>query len=452
MKRIYSAAVAALLLLLGGCADNRDNGDLADKWDNADKWDLVPQKVTLHARAALPASSTRICFGDSSDGRRPLFWEGSERIAVTEFADGTPSLNRNIAAEELAPADDGSSASFSVALDPLAASSYSYTAVMPADCAAVGDDGLVNFTLAAQQHPSASSPDPAAMPMVARSLLSTKQGGVSAFVFGAVAACGHMTLRNGVPEGERLVSVSFTAPEKCLAARFDYDAESGGLLNVEDETDTIEIFAPSDVDEVQDVWFSLLPVGEVREFSVRVTTDKSEYVRTVTIADDDEPLVFSAGVVSSFGVDMAPAAEDEPPFEPSQSTIVCTPDASGSTIVEGGAGGVLEVAYSQAAGTAGVLSTESSGQFAIEGVNDVRITGMSLRLKASDVPATVIVSVMSDAGMQMPQSIVLTDGGFANCELLLNASTVEDARSLTVTVRNVTAERLEIGALALFTL
>jgi len=209
----------------------------------------------------------------------------------------------------------GRAATFSVSLPVVAADEYVYTAVYPAvNYVAADNDDPSNFkiVLPARQTPAAASFDPNADLMIAKPVPFATQPTQMAFQFHRVAALAKMTL-SGITAGEAIAAVEFST-RKTIAGGC-YADMTLGVVNTYGYSgqafDTIELDMLGAVATgADDIWFTVLPceLPEGDTFSVKVTTDKATYYKTVVIPADRDLNFISAGL-STFSVSDLTRAE-----------------------------------------------------------------------------------------------------------------------------------------------
>uniref|UniRef100_UPI0040562278 hypothetical protein n=1 Tax=Alistipes sp. TaxID=1872444 RepID=UPI0040562278 len=186
---------------------------------------------------------------------------------------------------------------------------YKYVAVYPASgYVSATNINEATLTLPAEQNAVSGSYDPDADLMVSMPVTTTAQPAeVQPMRFTRLAAVVKMTVK-GLAEGETIEKVEFTANDKNLAGTINADLANPHEFSVKEGISTVSVATAS----TGDVYFTVLPTtleaGDT--YSVVVLTNKYLYVKEGVIPAE-KSLVFQAGMVSRFGVNMTDVAPSE---------------------------------------------------------------------------------------------------------------------------------------------
>ena len=238
-----------------------------------------------------------------TSGETPVFaWGENETFAVLEQTDALAAAT----SVTYAKVDGKAHITAEFASNP-GKESYDYATIYPAS-GYVSATGLDKATLGlpAVQTMAEGSYDPNADLMVSEVVTANAQPTEAQMVrFTRMAAVVKMTLKNFTLEaGDQVEQVIFTAEGKSLAGKVSTDlsdphkftvAEGAGIDNV-----TVNTTSSTDV------YFTVLPttLEAGNSYTVTVLTNKKIYIKPGTIPADNS-LVFKAGMVTRFGVNMA---------------------------------------------------------------------------------------------------------------------------------------------------
>lgn len=324
---------------------------------NVTELEQEPKKAASSAEKLYPVHfvaeeiETRTMFGEAvTDGSAtsyPTLWtENDSKIAV--------SLNlNNFRGADVVPAEDFKSATFDTEFPQSEVTApYVFYALSPFSAAvgATSSHGGWHFNIPTEQTPLASSCDEAAQVLVSsQEAASVADFSNVVFHFSHVTAYGKMTLKNmSLPEGATVQSIDLTASVP-FAGRFYYSYEGEAL---EESSSSRTVTLKPDhitIDETgtsSEIWFACAPADlSGGTFKVDVNTSAGVLSRTVDIAEGK--LVFKAGRISKFGVNMTSAQ-----FTPTADRWVLVTDAS---TLE--AGDEIIIANSATAGAAYAIST-----------------------------------------------------------------------------------------------
>ena len=182
---------------------------------------------------------------------------------------------------------------------------YRYAVVHPASGYVAAENiNAVTLALPSEQKMAEESYDPNADLMVSMVVDAPTQPTETQLLrFTRLAAVAEMSISNlGIGAGEQIERVEFTAAGKALAGKIIADLDNPHEFAVSEGVNTVSVATTS----ANKVYFNLLPTtleaGDT--YSVAVVTDKKVYAKAGTIPDD-KSLVFEAGMVARFGVNMA---------------------------------------------------------------------------------------------------------------------------------------------------
>lgn len=243
---------------------------------------------------------------DTPDGKPVFAWGENETFAVLEQTDDLAEAS-SVAYEKV----DGK-ANITATFDANdGQESYNYVTVYPAS-GYVSAESLASATLSlpAVQTMAEGSYDPNADLMVSKVVTTSAQPTEAQMVsFTRMAAVVKMTLKNFTLEsGDEVEQVIFTAEGKKIAGTVTADLDAPHKFTVAEGVDNVTVNTTSS----SDVYFTVLPTtleaGDA--YTVTILTNKKLYIKQGTIPAK-KSLVFEAGMVTRFGVNMAGVAASE---------------------------------------------------------------------------------------------------------------------------------------------
>lgn len=287
MKKIFKnlALVAAAAMGFTAC-QKEIQGEIPVK-DNT-------VQVTFVAGSADTKTSV------DTSGEQPVFaWGENEKFAVLEQTDALAAAT----SVTYAKVDGKANITAEFAANP-GKESYDYVTIYPAG-------GYVNATaldkatlsLPAVQTMAKGSYDPAADLMVSEVVSVNAQPAEAQMVrFTRLAAVVKMSLKGlGLEAGDQVEQVIFTAEGKSLAGTVTADLADPHAFTVAEGVDNVSVNTTSS----SDVYFTVLPAtleaGDA--YTITVLTGKKIYIKKGTVPEG-KSLVFEAGMVTRFGVDM----------------------------------------------------------------------------------------------------------------------------------------------------
>ncbi len=255
------------------------------------------------ARSVVVKFETEAATRTSVDtsGDEPLFaWSDAESFVALEQTDAlaeATSVNYKLA--------DGKAcidAEFAVNAGK---DEYRYGVVYPASGYVSAENlGAVTLALPAEQTMAEESYDPNADLMVSLPVTTTEQPTETQLLrFTRLAAVAKLSISNlALGADEQIERVEFTADGKALAGKIVADLDDPHAFAVNKGVSTVSVAATTS----DAVYFNVLPTtleaGDT--YSVAVVTDKKVYAKAGSIPEG-KSLVFEAGKVSRFGVNMA---------------------------------------------------------------------------------------------------------------------------------------------------
>lgn len=261
--------------------------------------------VDNNVTVSFVAEQTRTTVDTS--GSAPLFsWSDNETFAVLEQTDALAQAT-SVAYAKV----DGKAkidAQFPINADK---GEYKYIAIYPANGYTAAEN-ISNATLAlpSAQSMAEGSYDPNADLMVSWPVVTAAQPTEAQYLrFTRLVAVAKMTINNlNLTEGEVVEKVEFTANGKALAGSIAANLENPHEFTVSEGVSSITVATNS----ASDVYFTTLPAtfaaGDA--YSVVVTTNKNTHTKQGVIPAE-KSLVFEAGNVSRFSVNMADAVATE---------------------------------------------------------------------------------------------------------------------------------------------
>lgn len=311
MRNLFKSSmfIAVAAMAFAGCT-KEDTGNVSEATGN---------KITVNANAYAPETETRTVIGDKTEqGTRPVYWnDENEAIAIVEFADNT--RGAAIKTGEYTLSEDKKNANFQFELtENTSASAFDYYALYPYSVWSedlMTNKECISFKFPAAQTPSATSVDPNASVLFAKSMGHIAQPSALNLSFQHVAAYAKMTITGLAVEPDEVVkSVTFSSTDKNLAGTYKYFHETPETSSISGTsynsiTANVEGLV-SDASQDFTVWFACLPTTIGDTFSVSVKTGTNTYIREVTVPSENV-LEFVAGQISAFTVDMSSATSAE---------------------------------------------------------------------------------------------------------------------------------------------
>ena len=290
MRRISYLLMLAIGMV--ACSDN-------DKVPTPTPQPTPPDNVEkLTHTITITAPETRVHL---SDDQTHAEWDKTGEYIMVYESIGT---QRTAVSSDEGMVSNGK-ASFTATFDKSAAAEYRYDAIYPASAVKGESGGYPVVEVPEVQYPTATSFDGNADVMVALPQVRSSQPDAMELRFKHFVAFAKMTL-TGLPESEKISSVSFSMDYYPLTGRFQIDLDEAifyGYTQYQDHV-TVQYATPVAVDTP--IYFAITPtyLFAGSSFTVSVTTDKASYERTVTIPDERH-LFIERGQLAVFSVDMS---------------------------------------------------------------------------------------------------------------------------------------------------
>ena len=223
-------------------------------------------------------------------------------------------------------------ASFSVALPVKTGTSFRYATLHPKAAYVTSSNtnlAAIKFEVPDIQLPTATSFDPDADILVSKTITTEAQPTSLSLQFGRIIAIGKMRLTNLAVESDETISdITFTAPGKVVTGRGKFNFETGRILTdqwgyVGEGKDYVSmLYDGIAASAAFDAWFTCAPLSIAADetFTVKVTTSRGTYTRSVTIPAGGG-LNFTLGDLTTFSVNMATAEFIPAVTDPSIFTI-----------------------------------------------------------------------------------------------------------------------------------
>ena len=223
-------------------------------------------------------------------------------------------------------------ASFSVALPVKTGTSFRYGNLHPKAAYVTNSNtnlAAIKFIVPDIQLPTATSFDPDADILVSKTITTEAQPTSLSLQFGRIIAIGKMRLTNLAVESDETISdITFTAPGKVVTGRGKFNFETGRILtdqwgySGEGKDYVSMLYDGIAASAAFDAWFTCAPLSIAADetFTVKVTTSRGTYTRSVTISASGG-LNFTLGDLTTFSVNMATAEFIPAVTDPSIFTI-----------------------------------------------------------------------------------------------------------------------------------
>ena len=223
-------------------------------------------------------------------------------------------------------------ASFSVALPVKTGTSFRYATLHPKAAYVTNSNtnlAAIKFIVPDIQLPTATSFDPDADILVSKTITTEAQPTSLSLQFGRIIAIGKMRLTNLAVESDETISdITFTAPGKVVTGRGKFNFETGRILtdqwgySGEGKDYVSMLYDGIAASAAFDAWFTCAPLSIAADetFTVKVTTSRGTYTRSVTISASGG-LNFTLGDLTTFSVNMATAEFIPAVTDPSIFTI-----------------------------------------------------------------------------------------------------------------------------------
>ena len=255
-----------------------------------------------------------------------------ETLKVLEQVDAEPLKLNALDNDGYTKDPTSGKASFSVALPVKTGTSFRYATLHPKAAYVTNSNtnlAAIKFIVPDIQLPTATSFDPDADILVSKTITTEAQPTSLSLQFGRIIAIGKMRLTNLAVESDETISdITFTAPGKVVTGRGKFNFETGRILTdqwgyVGEGKDYVSmLYDGIAASAAFDAWFTCAPLSIAADetFTVKVTTSRGTYTRSVTIPASGG-LNFTLGDLTTFSVNMATAEFIPAVTDPSIFTI-----------------------------------------------------------------------------------------------------------------------------------
>lgn len=263
--------------------------------------------IRFYARETL----TKTVFGDLTDGKYPILWQGTDYINIS-YKMGNSTM------ASVSPLIDGKTAEFTLLGAPTAGDEPGnvYYALSPA----AAQEKPINYslnrwqlTIPASQTPFAGSVDPSAQILFSRYDAGEVSPTSVPFEFEHVTAYGLLSFSNlSLDAGEVISSVTLTAAVKWVGTWFYYvkDYDSDGVGPVDYPAGTTAPLSKSayydlviTTSSFSGIWFACAPVDlQNKTLTAQITTNLGTYTKAVTFPTGRG--TFLPGYVARFSINM----------------------------------------------------------------------------------------------------------------------------------------------------
>lgn len=314
-----------------------------------------PADSTVVVNFVAPSAETKTSVNTSGDV--PSFaWNENETFAVLEQTDALSAASSVTYKKEDGKANITAEFAANAGKDE-----YKYVTVYPA-CGYVSAENISAATLClpAVQTMAEGSYDSNADLMVSEVVTTSSQPTEAQMLrFTRLAAVVKMSLKNfAVEQGDKVQSVIFAAEGKALAGNVVADLAAPHEFSAGETVSSVTVATES----AGDVYFTVLPetLEAGQAYTVTVLTNKKLYIKQGTIPAE-KSLVFEAGMVTRFGVNMAGVA-------PSDKWVLVR-DAS--TLAEGDVVAIVAKDYDKALSTKLYSNASETSTSAKRGLADI---------------------------------------------------------------------------------
>ena len=262
---------------------------------------LNPQEKTFSVTAEVSVPQTRTAISPDGDSYKPT-WTAGDRIGVVEKAAAT----KVYASDALAAAAE--SASFAVTMTESSASAYTYCAVYPYGAfKTTADLNALVCTLPAEQSPATmtsfdGNADILVSELVARS--SQPVDGKLAFSMRRLSATGMVSFKNlQLMSGEKVTAYTIKTAVPMAGTVTVNPADAELAFAATQIANSVKVTLPEAQEGDFTSCFTCLPctLAAGTEYEVTVHTTLRNLTKTAVV---NTPLVFTAGKVMEFGVNM----------------------------------------------------------------------------------------------------------------------------------------------------
>ena len=291
MKHVVNILTLALVVVLVACQKD------------VNEYNTTTEEVTITFVAEPEATRTTV----DTSGDTPRFsWDEDEKFVVLEQTDKLAEATSVVYANVDGKANITATFNLNKGKDV-----YRYATIYPESGFVEAEDiSSVKLRLPVNQTMAAESYDPMADLMVSKVVEKDAQPTTAQLLqFTRLAAVVKMSIVGlNIAADEEVMSVTFSAEGKDIAGTISADLAEPHNFTVVDGESSVSITTASQ----NEVYFTLLPTTLVAgdKYTVTVTTTENSYVKS-GVVPEDRSLIFAAGMVTRFGVDMSSAVKSE---------------------------------------------------------------------------------------------------------------------------------------------
>lgn len=291
MKHVVNILTLALVVVLVACQKE------------VNEYNTTTDEVTITFVAEPEATRTTV----DTSGDTPRFsWDEDEKFVVLEQTDKLAKSTSVVYANVDGKANITATFNLNKGKDV-----YRYATIYPESGFVEAEDiSAVKLRLPVNQTMAAESYDPTADLMVSKIVEKDAQPTTAQFLqFTRLAAVVKMSIVGlNIAADEEVIRVTFSAEGKDIAGTISADLAEPHNFTVVDGESSVSITTASQ----NEVYFTLLPTTLVAgdKYTVTVTTTENSYVKS-GVVPEDRSLIFAAGMVTRFGVDMSSAVKSE---------------------------------------------------------------------------------------------------------------------------------------------
>lgn len=265
---------------------------------------FVPENkmIDITIIAGSAASRTHL---ENPDGTKVLWNQTGDALQVLQQIVGEGNAE-NALAENPTVSSDGLTADFTASfVENTTAAGFNYWAILSQNFVENNNNDLTNYkiVLPENQSPIAGTFDPKADMLISKIVPSANQLTNLSLNFHRPIAIVRLQLK-GIVEGEKIQMVQFSTKDVSIIGHSYYNLQTNEMVKIGyDEKKAINLtcsdFAATGTD---DIFFTALP-ATLKDFTVKVQTDKAHYSKEVTIKGT-HPLEFKAGHKAQIRVKM----------------------------------------------------------------------------------------------------------------------------------------------------
>ena len=270
---------------------------------DVNEYHTTTDEVTITFVAEPEATRTMV----DTSGDTPRFsWDEDEKFAVLEQTDKLAEATSVVYANVDGKANITATFNLNKGKDL-----YRYATIYPESGFVEAEDiSSVKLRLPVNQTMAAESYDPTADLMVSKVVEKDAQPTTAQLLqFTRLAAVVKMSIVGlNIAADEEVIRVTFSAEGKDIAGTISADLAEPHNFTVVDGESSVSVTTASQ----NEVYFTLLPTTLVAgdKYTVTITTTENSYVKS-GVVPEDRSLIFAAGMVTRFGVDMSSAVKSE---------------------------------------------------------------------------------------------------------------------------------------------